>query len=78
MQGDADFQVSVEKDFDKYKEILGDRPNATFKLYPNLNHLFMPSVYGDIKKGLKEYKKAQNVESYVIDDIASWIKSCGK
>jgi len=57
--------------------ILGDRPNASFKLYPGLNHLFMPSVYGDIKKGLKEYKKAQNVEDYVIDDIAVWIRENG-
>jgi len=74
MQGDADFHVSIENDFNMYKLILGDRPNASFKLYPNLNHLFMPSVYGDIKKGLKEYKKAQNIEEYVIDDIAGWIK----
>jgi len=73
MQGDADFHVSVENDFNMYKVILGDRPNATFKLYPNLNHLFMPSVYGNIKKGLKEYKKAQNIVEYVIDDIAKWI-----
>jgi len=78
MQGDADFHVSVENDFNKYKEILGDRRNVTFKLYPKLNHLFMPSVYGDISKGLKEYKKPQNIEEYVIDDISDWVKGCGK
>ena len=77
-QGDADFHVSVENDFNKYKEIMGDRPNATFKLYPNLNHLFMPTVYGNnISKGLKEYKKPQNVEEGVMDDIADWVKACG-
>ena len=74
MQGDADFHVSVENDFNKYKEILGDRPNATFKLYLNLNHLFMPTVFGnDISKGLKEYKKPQKVEECVLDDIAGWV-----
>ena len=77
-QGDADFHVSVESDFNKYKEILGDRSNATFKLYPNLNHLFMQTVYGnDISKGLKEYKKPQKVDEKVMDDIANWIKECG-
>ncbi|MCL2820940.1 MAG: alpha/beta hydrolase [Oscillospiraceae bacterium] len=73
-QGDMDFHVSVENDFMKYKEILADHPNATFKLYPNLNHLFMPTVYGlDITKGVKEYRKPQHVEEYVMDDIAEWI-----
>jgi len=73
-QGDADFHVSVDLDFNKYKEIMADKPNATFKLYPNLNHLFMQTVYGNnISKGLKEYKKPQKVEGYVMDDIAAWI-----
>jgi len=77
MQGDMDFHVSVENDFNKYKEIMGDRPNATFKLYQGLNHLFMPTTYGlDISKGLKEYKKPQHVEAYVMDDIAEWLRTC--
>jgi len=74
-QGDADFHVSVDLDFNKYKEIMADKPNATFKLYPNLNHLFMQTVYGNnISKGMKEYKKPQKVEGYVMDDITAWIK----
>ena len=76
-QGDKDAHVSVENDYNKYKEILGDRPNATFKLYPNLNHLFMPAIYGTVNKVMKEYKVPQKVEEYVIDDIANWVKSCG-
>ena len=77
IQGDADFHVSVEMDFEKYKEILTNHENASFKLYPNLNHLFMPTVYGDIKKAKKEYKKAQKIEEYVINDIADWVKALG-
>jgi len=73
-QGDKDFHVSVENDFNKYKEILGDRPNATFKIYPGLNHLFMPTVYGTVNKAMKEYKVPQKVEEYVISDIAKWVK----
>ena len=59
LQGEKDFQVSIEKDFNGYKKLLGDRRNVTFKLYPNLNHLFMPSVYGEILKAKKEYKVAE-------------------
>lgn len=75
LQGEKDFQVSIEKDFNGYKKLLGDRPNVTFKLYPNLNHLFMPSVYGEILKAKKEYRVAQHVEPQVINDLANWILS---
>ena len=75
MQGEKDFHVSVEKDFNGYKKLLGDKPNVTFKLYPNLNHLFMPSVYGEIRKAKKEYKVAQHVDQQVINDISDWILS---
>jgi len=75
-QGDKDVHVSVESDFNAYKEIMADKPNATFKLYPNLNHLFMKSIYGTINKVMKEYKVPQKVEEYVMDDIADWVKRC--
>jgi dienelactone hydrolase len=73
MQGDADFHMSVEKDFNEYKRILLNHPNAAFKLYPGLNHVFMQVVHGDIKKVKAEYSKPQNVADYVIADIAEWI-----
>lgn len=75
LQGDKDSHVSVEKDFDGYKNLLGDMPNVTFKLYPNLNHLFMPSIYGKILKIKKEYKAAQHIDKQVINDISNWILS---
>jgi hypothetical protein len=76
MQGDGDFHVSVEKDFEEYKDILKNNPKAVFKLYPGLNHAFMPTVYGDIKKAKQEYSKLQNVENQVIVDIAEWVNGC--
>ena len=76
MHGSADFHVSTEKDFEGYKKILRNNTYASFKLYPNLNHLFMQSIYGDIKKAMKEYRKKQKVEDCVINDIAEWIKAC--
>lgn len=73
LQGDKDFHVSVEKDFNGYKNLLGDKPNVSFKLYQNLNHAFMPSVYGNILKAKQEYKVPQHVDKQVINDILDWI-----
>ncbi|MCM3766039.1 S9 family peptidase [Neobacillus niacini] len=73
MQGEKDVQASLEKDFNGYKSILGDKPNVTYKLYSNLNHLMMPSIYGELLKVQKEYKIAQKVDQQVISDIADWI-----
>ncbi len=73
MQGAKDFQVSVEKDFNLYKALLREIPNITYKLYPNLNHAFMSSVYGKIMKAKKEYKIAQKIDQQVINDIAEWV-----
>ncbi len=73
LQGEKDVQASIEKDFYGYKNILGDKPNVAYKLYPNLNHLMMPSIYGEILKVQKEYKVAQKVDQQVISDIADWI-----
>ncbi|MBS4174839.1 alpha/beta hydrolase [Bacillus sp. FJAT-49736] len=75
LQGEKDFHVSIEKDFNGYKNILGQKPNVKFKLYPNLNHMFMPSVYGAILKAKKEYNVAQHVDKQVINDMGNWILS---
>ncbi|MBS4215217.1 alpha/beta hydrolase family protein [Neobacillus rhizophilus] len=75
MQGEKDVQSTVEDDFEAYKKQLDQKPNVTFKLYPNLNHLFMPAIYGNILKVQKEYKVAQKVDSQVFKDIADWIHS---
>ena len=73
LQGEKDFQVSVEKDFNLYKQILADKPNVTFKLYTGLNHLFMKSVYGTVKKYKREYTIPSKVDTNVLSDIAQWI-----
>ena len=74
MQGDKDFQVSVEKDFNAYKDMLKDYSNVTFKLYEGLNHCFMPSIYGVLSKAKQEYSVEQHVNEDVIKDIADFIK----
>lgn len=75
MQGEKDFQVKADKDFKDYQELLKDRDNVTFRLYENLNHAFVPSVYGDIAKAKKEYNVEQHINEEVIADIANWINT---
>ena len=73
MQGEKDFQAKVDKDFSAYQNLLKNKANVTFKLYENLNHVFVPSVYGDITKAKKEYNIEQHINETVIADISNWI-----
>jgi len=67
--------VKADKDFKDYQELLKDRDNVTFKLYNNLNHAFVPSVYGNIADAKKEYNVKQHIGEEVIADIANWIRA---
>jgi len=73
LQGEKDFQATAEKDFAAYKKLLAGKENVTFKLYENLSHAFVPSVYGDIMKAKQEYNVEQHISDEVIGDIARWI-----
>lgn len=73
LQGGMDFQVKADVDYALYRKLLADHPDATFRLYPKLNHLFMPGIYGKIAKSKQEYKVEQRISTEVIADIASWI-----
>jgi fermentation-respiration switch protein FrsA (DUF1100 family) len=73
MQGGKDFQVKVDTDFRMYQELLADHSRASFLLYEDLNHAFVPSVYGSITKAKKEYGIEQHIGENVIADIADWI-----
>lgn len=73
MQGGKDFQVKADVDFAMYKELLSDHPDAAFRLYDDLNHCFVPSVYGRIDKAKQEYAVEQHIGDDVISDMADWI-----
>lgn len=76
LQGGKDFQVLPEEDFARFQELLADRHNVEYKLYDELNHLFVKSVCNDIRKAGREYKVAQHIGAEVIDDIAAFILRC--
>ncbi|MBO4915872.1 MAG: alpha/beta fold hydrolase [Oscillospiraceae bacterium] len=73
MQGGMDFQVLPSVDFARFQELFKDRKNTEFRLYDDLNHLFVKGIYNDILKASKEYKVEQRIGAEVIDDMAAFI-----
>ncbi|MBR4394267.1 MAG: alpha/beta fold hydrolase [Oscillospiraceae bacterium] len=76
LQGGKDFQVLAEDDFKKLQELLAGRENTVFKLYPELNHVFVNAIYDDILKASKEYSVERHIGEDVIGDIAAFILAC--
>jgi dienelactone hydrolase len=77
LRADRDYQVT-EQDFDGWKATLSSKPNVTWKVYPDLFHLFMPS--SSVGPGLgtpDDYQKPSHVTAQVVDDIATWVQSQG-
>lgn len=68
-QGGRDYQVRVV-DFDGWKKALAGHRNAKFKVYPALNHHFMP---GKGPSSPAEYQSPNHVPEQVIKDLADWI-----
>ena len=74
LQGGKDFQVLAEDDFRRFRELLAGRENTIFRLYPDLNHIFVKGIYDDILKASKEYKVERYIGDEVMDDIAAFIQ----
>lgn len=70
LQGDRDYQVSPEDDFERIREELGDRPETRFESYDGLNHAFMP---GEGPSVTYEYYVRNTVDERVVEDVATWI-----
>ncbi|MBR5795731.1 MAG: alpha/beta fold hydrolase [Erysipelotrichaceae bacterium] len=75
LQGDADFQVSVKKDYELYQQICVGKENVSFKLYEGLNHAFVPYISKDITKAKNEYNVERHIPEYVMMDMVEWMKN---
>ncbi len=69
LQGQRDYQVTMD-DFEGWKKQLDGKPNVEFKLYPDLNHLF---IAGQGKCRPEEYEIPGHIAGEVINDIAVWV-----
>jgi hypothetical protein len=74
MQGGRDYQV-LQKDYEGWKMALRENRDATFKLYPIMNHLF---IEGTGTPTPDEYYKIGHVNKAVVDDLAEWILARAK
>lgn len=70
LQGERDYQVTME-DFALWREALSGHPQARFKSYPDLNHLFQT---GAGKSRPDEYFSPGNVSLEVITDIVAHVR----
>ena len=70
LQGGRDYQVTPDN-LDIWKSELSTKKNVSFKLYPDLNHLF---ITGSGKSTPQEYEQPGHVSEKVIDDITEWFK----
>ena len=69
LQGGRDYQVTTG-DYDLWRAAFAGREGADFKLYPDLNHLF---VTGSGKSTPAEYEIVGHVAAPVVEDIATWV-----
>lgn len=73
LQGGKDFQVKADVDYAQYRALLEGRDNVTFRLYPELNHCFVPAIYTQISKAKQEYRPERHIGRDVTSDIARFI-----
>ncbi|TYL40341.1 alpha/beta hydrolase [Natronococcus pandeyae] len=72
LQGERDFQASLEDDFGVWQSELDDRSETSFDSYDGLNHLFMPVEGPGVAF---EYRVRNNVDPQVVDDLTDWIEA---
>ena len=70
LQGERDYQVLAAVDFEGWKKALDNNTNASFKVFPKLNHLF---ITGEGKSTPQEYAVEGHVHKDVIDTLVKWI-----
>ncbi|HML05203.1 MAG TPA: DUF3887 domain-containing protein [Methanobacterium sp.] len=75
LQGGRDYQVLEAEDFEGWKTALNNKTNATFELFPKLNHLF---ILGEGKSTPQEYSIEGHVDENVISTISQWIEKYKK
>jgi uncharacterized protein len=70
LQGGRDYQVTA-LDFARFQSGLAGKSNATLKLMPSLNHLF---VTGEGRSSPAEYEKPGHVDREVIDAVVRFVE----
>ena len=72
LQGEADYQIRPDENYEGWQEKLEGHENVTMHLYEGLNHLFMVSQ-GCFMDSSMEYAMPNHVDEAVIADMAAFI-----
>ncbi|MFE9579729.1 alpha/beta fold hydrolase [Nocardia sp. NPDC006044] len=70
LQGARDYQVTVADDLTGWQSGLADRPDVTFRVYDQCDHLFFA---GAAPATPRDYQTPQHVDRTVVTDIADWL-----
>lgn len=71
LHGGRDFQVP-DADWALWQKALAGRSDVQWRAYPALNHI---GIAGSGPSSLQEYAQPGNVDTTLIDDVATWIKA---
>ena len=69
MQGGRDLNVDF-RDFEMWKELMGDKDWVRYRYYPRLNHAY---VEGEGSPSIEEYLHPGHIPKEVISDLAKWM-----
>ncbi|MCB1553341.1 MAG: alpha/beta fold hydrolase [Xanthomonadales bacterium] len=70
LQGGRDYQITAADDFSRWQAFAQGRSQVQTRLFPKLNHLF---IAGEGASTPQEYLQPGQVDSSVIDAMATWI-----
>ena len=73
MQGGRDFQILAAVDYVMLQELFAGRDNATFRLYEDLNHLFVPSTAENFIEHAQSVMTPGRVYTPALQDIVDWV-----
>ncbi|WP_280419257.1 alpha/beta hydrolase family protein [Nocardia carnea] len=74
MQGERDYQVTVDADLAGWRAGLAGRPGVSTRTYPADDHMFFPGTGPSMPA---DYTRPHHVDPEVVADIADWMRSHG-
>ncbi|WP_410585803.1 alpha/beta hydrolase family protein [Amycolatopsis sp. lyj-108] len=70
IQGERDYQLTIDGDLAGWRDGLADRPDVTFRTYAADDHMFFP---GSGPSMPADYAHPHHVDPEVVADIAAWL-----
>ncbi|ONF73162.1 hypothetical protein AVR91_0207790 [Amycolatopsis keratiniphila subsp. keratiniphila] len=72
MQGERDYQLTIDGDLAGWRTGLAHRPDVTFRTYAADDHMFFPGTGPSMPE---DYAHPHHVDPEVVADIADWLRT---